>query len=50
LGKDHSLEKLKEKLDQANIFVSYRGDAIRVSPNIYNDSNDLETLVDALTS
>ena len=50
LGKDHSMEKLKEKLDQANIFVSYRGDAIRVSPNVYNDSKDLDKLVQVLTS
>jgi selenocysteine lyase/cysteine desulfurase len=50
LGDNHSMEKLKEKLDQANIFVSYRGDAIRVSPNVYNDFNDIETLVNTLIS
>lgn len=50
LGPNHSMQKLKEKLEKASIFVSYRGDAIRVSPNIYNDSKDLDTLVQALTS
>jgi len=39
------LEPLKAKLSNANIFVSYRGNAIRVSPNIYNTKEDLEKLV-----
>lgn len=50
LGKDHNMEHLKSKFDEAGVFVSYRGDAIRISPNIYNDSKDLNTLVQALTS
>lgn len=50
LGKNHSMDDLKSKLDKANVFVSYRGDAIRVSPAVYNDSKDLITLVDVLTS
>ncbi len=50
LGANHSMQELKEKLDKAHIFVSYRGDAIRISPNVYNDSKDLNTLVKALTS
>jgi selenocysteine lyase/cysteine desulfurase len=50
LGEHHDMDKIKFELSDANIFVSYRGDAIRVSPNIYNDSNDLSTLVDVLTS
>jgi len=50
LGKHHEMEVIKQKLTEANIFVSYRGDAIRVSPNVYNDSEDLERLVRALVS
>lgn len=50
LGEYHNLEEIKLKLTEANIFVSYRGDAIRVSPNVYNDSEDLATLVKILTS
>jgi len=50
LGKTHSMDKIKKKLDAANVFVSYRGDAIRISPNVYNDSKDLDTLVQVLTS
>lgn len=50
LGTDHSMEKIKATLDNANVFVSYRGDAIRVSPSVYNDSKDLDILVRSLTS
>ncbi len=49
LGKNHSMEEIKKTLSDENIFVSYRGDAIRVSPNIYNNSEDMQHLVDALT-
>lgn len=46
----HNMEEIKTKLTKANVFVSYRGDAIRISPNVYNDSKDLATLVKVLTS
>jgi selenocysteine lyase/cysteine desulfurase len=46
----HQMNKLKTKLLESNILVSYRGDAIRVSPNVYNDSDDLNKLVQVLTS
>ncbi|MBO6523856.1 MAG: aminotransferase class V-fold PLP-dependent enzyme [Balneolaceae bacterium] len=49
LGAHHNMNEIKQKLVSFNIFVSYRGDAIRVSPNVYNDSKDLATLVQALT-
>ena len=42
------LNSLKEKLDKERIFVSYRGDAIRISPNVYNTQEDLEKLADLL--
>lgn len=50
LGENHNMEKLKSALENERIFVSYRGDAIRISPNVYNDSDDLATLVNVLTS
>ncbi len=50
LGAHHNMDDIKQKLTTANVFVSYRGDAIRVSPNVYNDSEDLATLVKVLTS
>ncbi len=43
---DHiNLEKLRIKLKKENIFVSIRGKAIRISPNVYNTKEDLDKLV-----
>ena len=42
LPKSISLNKLKIKFQEKNIYVSYRGDAIRVSPNVYNSEEDFE--------
>ncbi len=39
---------INEVLRDKNIFVSIRGDAIRISPNVYNDMNDMVAFVDAL--
>ncbi|MFY0698058.1 MAG: aminotransferase class V-fold PLP-dependent enzyme [Balneola sp.] len=50
LAEHHQMNKLKANLLESNIIVSYRGDAIRVSPNVYNDSGDLNKLVQVLTS
>ncbi len=48
LGVHHNMDDLKQKLTEANIFVSYRGDAIRVSPNVYNNTEEVEKLVQTL--
>jgi len=40
--------KLKSSLDKNHISVSVRGDAIRVSPNIYNTEADMQALLDSL--
>jgi len=45
LTNDVSIELLKEKISNKNIFVSYRGQAIRISPNVYNTKEDIEKLV-----
>ena len=37
---------LKQELTNANISVSFRGDAMRVSPNIYNEESEVMKLVD----
>lgn len=50
LGDQHNIITIKKNLQEARVFVSYRGDAIRVSPNVYNDSKDLDTLLFALTT
>jgi len=41
-------ERLTVTLSQRNIFVSVRGDSIRVAPHVYNDQNDVEKLFSAL--
>ncbi len=45
LPKSIDLDKLKAKFKEKNIYVSFRGDAIRVSCNVYNDEGDFEKLV-----
>ena len=43
---DHiHLEKLKACFSENNVFVSFRGNAIRISPNVYNDAQDFERLL-----
>lgn len=43
---DHiDLEKLKTKLKKENIFISFRGNAIRVSSNVYNSQTDFNRLL-----
>lgn len=39
---------LSQALAAQNIFVSVRGDFIRVSPHLYNDERDFEALLDVL--
>jgi selenocysteine lyase/cysteine desulfurase len=41
-------ETLKEKLNKFKVNVSVRGNAIRVSPHVYNDQQDLSKLVKIL--
>lgn len=45
-----SFEKLQQELSARNVFVSLRGDSIRVSPNVYNTQEDIFMLIDALTA
>ncbi len=42
------LEALKAELEARRIFVSLRGSALRVSPNVYNDESDVGALIEAL--
>jgi selenocysteine lyase/cysteine desulfurase len=44
-----NVDDLKHILAKKKILVSFRGDAIRVSPNIYNTADDLNRLANALT-
>jgi selenocysteine lyase/cysteine desulfurase len=42
------MEKVKALFDKNKIYVSFRGNAIRVAPNVYNDENDLKKIVKIL--
>jgi selenocysteine lyase/cysteine desulfurase len=42
-------QQLQHKFDEYNIHVSVRGSAVRISPNVYNDKQDIYTLLQALT-
>jgi len=41
-------DALQQKLKDAGISVSVRGDFVRISPHVYNDSADMEALTEAL--
>ncbi|MGM0545783.1 MAG: aminotransferase class V-fold PLP-dependent enzyme [Bacteroidota bacterium] len=43
-----SLKKLQQQLDERNIHVSVRGSAVRISPNVYNDEQDVDALGEVL--
>jgi selenocysteine lyase/cysteine desulfurase len=44
------MERLKQLLSEQQIHVSYRGNAVRVSPNVYNTEEDLWKLVDCFAN
>ncbi len=45
LRKGHDLPAIKKKMEEQKVYVSYRGDAIRVSPHLYNTAADFQKLV-----
>jgi len=40
--------ELPARLREARVFVSIRGDSIRIAPHLYNDGNDIERLFEVL--
>jgi selenocysteine lyase/cysteine desulfurase len=44
------LEALRQRLRAQNIYVSIRGESLRISLHVYNDVGDLEALVRALAA
>ena len=40
--------ELATLLREAKVFVSVRGDSIRIAPHLYNDGNDIERLFEVL--
>ena len=43
-----TIERAMTEIANRNISVSLRGDAIRISPNVYNTPSDIEVLLEAL--
>jgi len=43
------LEKIRKQCEEREVYVSIRGSAIRIAPNIYNDTNDIDKLIQALS-
>lgn len=41
---------LQAELERAGVYASLRGDALRISPNVYDDSEDVSALAEALAS
>ncbi len=39
---------MRGALSERQVFVSIRGDTIRVTPHLYNDEQDLDTFIAAL--
>lgn len=39
------MEDLRQRFEAERIFVSIRGNSIRIAPHLYNDSNDMEQLL-----
>jgi selenocysteine lyase/cysteine desulfurase len=42
------MEKIRERVKKRKISVSFRGDSMRISPHVYNSSEDFQRLVDAI--
>jgi selenocysteine lyase/cysteine desulfurase len=43
-----AIDSVKQRIQKNKISVSFRGDAIRISPNVYNDEKDMMKLVKVL--
>lgn len=50
LGEEHDMQQIKTSFDKQNILVSFRGDSIRVAPNVYNTPEEIDRLVETLIS
>ncbi len=46
--KDFPITRAKENMKKKKISVSFRGDSMRVAPNVYNDAADFEKLIGVL--
>ncbi len=42
------VSKIQAEMKKRNVVISYRGEAIRISPNVYNDTADIDIMVEGL--
>lgn len=47
---DGALERVRRSLSERRVFVSVRGDSVRVTPHLYNDDEDLDRFLEALAA
>ena len=40
--------RLKQAFQEQKVMISFRGNSLRVGPNVYNDAEDLKKLVECL--
>ncbi len=45
-----ALERVRRTLSERRVFVSVRGDTVRVTPHLYNDDEDLDRFLEALAA
>lgn len=45
IGPSMNLEKIKQSLEQEKVYVSFRGNAIRISAHLFNTEGDFEKLI-----
>jgi len=50
LNNDFDFAKLKNQFAKSHIYISLRGDSIRIAPNVYNTPVDMERLVKCIES
>jgi hypothetical protein len=48
LPENLKIETIQKALSDQKVFVSYRGKAIRLSINVWNDENDMELFAEIL--
>jgi selenocysteine lyase/cysteine desulfurase len=48
IPKGAEITKIQAELKRRNVQVSFRGEAIRISPHVYNDETDIDLLVEGL--
>ena len=48
LPKGADIIKIQAEMKKRNVVISYRGEAVRISPNVYNDKADIDVMVEGL--